>query len=161
MMSHPPETASAPGTHAVVIGGSIAGLLAARVLADHFAEVPLFLFAFVQIDPTGASIFPAVWSAQLAARAEGIGSSLTSVLAVWHRDEVLEILGVRTITRVPRSPPDVVGVPTGRWGVAPRRPAHEVAYRNQWGTPPGFEAPEPLWHPDAEEPDRTGELLVW
>ena len=27
------------GGHAVVIGGSIAGLLAARVLADHFASV--------------------------------------------------------------------------------------------------------------------------
>ncbi|MGH7492250.1 MAG: hypothetical protein ACREOO_07635 [bacterium] len=29
------------GEHAIVIGGSIAGLLAARVLADHFRQVTL------------------------------------------------------------------------------------------------------------------------
>ena len=54
----------------------------AQWLADHFEEVPLFLFGFVQADPTGGSIFPAVWSAQLAARAEGVGSSLTAVLGL-------------------------------------------------------------------------------
>ena len=68
----------------------------AQHLADHFGEVPLLLFGFVQHDPTGGSIFPAVWSAQLAARAEGVGSSLTAVLGVFHRDETLEILGVPT-----------------------------------------------------------------
>src|SRR5580692_8446717 len=32
----------------------------AQWLADHFAEVPLYLFPFAQHDPTGSSIFPAV-----------------------------------------------------------------------------------------------------
>ena len=42
------------------------------------------------------------------------------------------------------------GYPLGRWGVAPRRPVHEVAYRNGWGEPVGFEVDEPLWQmPDA------------
>ena len=40
----------------------------AQHLADHFGSVPLLLFAFVQGDTSGGSIFPAVWSAQLAAR---------------------------------------------------------------------------------------------
>lgn len=40
----------------------------AQWLADHFEEVPLFLFPFSQHDPTGGSIYPAVWSAMLAAR---------------------------------------------------------------------------------------------
>jgi hypothetical protein len=53
-----------------------------------------------------------------------------------------------------------LGYPAGRWGVAPRRPAHEVTFRNQRGTPPGFGTPAPLWHPAAEERDRSGELLV-
>ena len=66
----------------------------AQWLADNFETVPLFLFGFVQADPTGGSIFPAVWSAQLAARAEGVGSSLTVVLGVFHADEVFGILGV-------------------------------------------------------------------
>ena len=47
----------------------------AQWLADHFEEVPLFLFGFVQSDRSGGSIFPAIWSAQLAARAEGVGSA--------------------------------------------------------------------------------------
>jgi nitroreductase len=51
----------------------------AQHLADHFEEYPLLLFSFVQFDPSGGSIFPATWSAMLAARAEGVGASLTSV----------------------------------------------------------------------------------
>jgi nitroreductase len=113
-------------------------------LADHFADVPLLLFAFAQHDPSGGSIFPAVWSAMLAARGEGVGSALTSVL-VFRTAETYEVLGV---------PPDegwhmaccvTFGYPTGRWGVAARTPAHEVAHRNRWGEPLGFEVPEPLW----------------
>lgn len=32
--------------------------------------------------------------------------------------------------------------------VRPRRPPHEVAYKNQWGAPLGIEIPEPLWSPE-------------
>jgi hypothetical protein len=42
------------------------------------------------------------------------------------------------------------GYPTGRWDVAPRRPAHEVAYRNTWGADPGLAAAGPLW-PDSHD----------
>jgi nitroreductase len=116
----------------------------AEWLADHFAEVPLLLFSFAQHDPSGGSIFPATWSAMLAARAEGVGSALTSVMAL-RAPALLEILGV---------PPDqgwipaacvTFGYPVGRWGVAPRRPVHEVASRNLWDGPLGFEVPRPLW----------------
>jgi hypothetical protein len=84
----------------------------------------------------------------LAARAEGVGSALTVVLSVFHGPEAYAILGV---------PPDEgwvmaccvsFGYPTGRWGVAPRRPVHEVSSRNRWGSPVGFEVPTPLWAPD-------------
>ena len=110
----------------------------------NFASYPLLLFAFDQADPTGGSIWPAVWNAQLAARAEGVGSSLTSVL-MFKNDEMNEILewpadeGWRMVCCVP------MGYPTGSWGVAKRRPVHEVSYRDRWGTPVGFEIPEPLW----------------
>lgn len=116
-------------------------------LADHFVEVPLFLFAFVQLDPTGGSIFPAVWSAQLAARADGVGSALTSVLGVFYRDEVLEILGVPQDEGWINACCVSFGYPTGRWGVAERRPVHEVAARNRWDGPLGFEVPAPVWPP--------------
>ncbi|MFI5042500.1 MAG: nitroreductase family protein [Acidimicrobiales bacterium] len=117
----------------------------AQHLADHFEDYPLFLFGFVQFDPSGGSIYPAVWSAQLAARAEGVGSALTSVMGVFHRDEVLEVLGVPTDEAWINACCVSFGYPTGRWAVAERRPVHEVAYRNRWGEPLGFELPTPLW----------------
>jgi nitroreductase len=118
----------------------------AQHLADHFEEVPLYLFGFVQLDPSGGSIFPAVWSAQLAARAEGVGSALTSVLGVFHGPETLEILGVPADEHWIMACCVSFGYPTGRWGVAARRPVHEVSYRNRWGADPGIEVPKPLWN---------------
>ena len=92
----------------------------AQWLADHYEEVPLYLFPFIQHDPTGGSIFPAVWSAMLAV----------------PKDEGWVMAAMVSM-----------GYPTGTWGVAQRSPAHEVTARNQWGTPPGFSTPEPLWRP--------------
>jgi nitroreductase len=119
----------------------------AQWLADHFTEVPLFMFPFCQYDPTGGSIFPAVWSAMLAARAEGVGSCLTVVLGVFHPAETLEILGVPDGDGWLLSGCVSFGYPTGRWGVAPRQPVDQVSYRNQWGEPLGLEIPDPLWSP--------------
>lgn len=119
----------------------------AQWLADHFEEVPLYLFPFCQHDPTGGSIYPAVWSAMLAARAEGVGSCLTSVLGFFHGPETLEILGVPDGGGWVLSGCVSFGYPTGRWDVAPRRPLHEVTFRNRWGSDPGWSVPEPLWSP--------------
>jgi nitroreductase len=117
----------------------------AQHLADHFESVPLYLFGFTRNDPTGSSIFPAVWSAQLAARAEGIGSALTTVLGHYRGDQTLEVLAVPAGHGWHMACCVSFGYPTGRWAVAPRRPAHEVAYRNAWGTDVGLRVPEPLW----------------
>jgi nitroreductase len=116
----------------------------AQYLADHFEEYPLLLFSFVQHDPSGGSIHPATWSAALAARAEGVGSSWTSVF-VFDLEPVLETLGVPTEEGWIFASCLLFGYPTGRWGVAPRRPVHEVSYRNHWGTPVGFDIGAPLW----------------
>lgn len=116
-------------------------------MAEHFEGYPLLLAAFNLGDPSGGSIFPAVWNAMLAARAEGVGSAITSVL-LFKRDELFEILGVPASEGWTFSCIVPMGYPTGRWGIAPRRPVHEVAYRNHWGEPVGFEIPEPLWSPD-------------
>ncbi len=117
----------------------------AQHLADHFEDVPLFLIAFSRGDMTGGSIYPAVWSAQLAARAEGVGSALTSVLGIFHGEEAGQILGVPAGKGWTMACCVSFGYPTGRWAVAPRRPVHEVAYRNAWGNDIGVEIPEPLW----------------
>jgi nitroreductase len=113
-------------------------------LADHFERTPLLLFGFARGDSSGGSIFPSIWSAQLAARALGVGSALTSAM-VFRAAEVLEILGVPQDENWHMACCITFGYPTGRWGVAARVPAHEVAHRNQWGAPVGFTVPEPLW----------------
>jgi nitroreductase len=114
-------------------------------LADHFEQVPLFLLAFSRNDNSGGSIFPAVWSAQLAARAQGVGTALTTVLGVFHGGEAMEILGVPPGKGWELACCVSFGYPTGRWGVAPRRPVHEVAFRNSWGTDLGLDIPAPRW----------------
>ena len=116
----------------------------AQHLADHFEGYPLLLFSFVQFDPSGGSIFPSTWSAMLAARAEGVGASLTSVM-IFRAAEVLEILGVPTEEGWIMSSCVTFGYPTGKWGVAQRRPVHEVSFRNGWGNALGFEIDKPLW----------------
>ncbi len=113
-------------------------------LADHFADVPLLLFGFAQFDASGGSIFPAVWSAMLVARGEGVGSALTSVLA-FRSAEVFELLGVPTEEGWHMACCVTFGYPTGKWGVAARSPVQDVSYRNRWGEPVGFEIDEPLW----------------
>ena len=86
----------------------------------------------------------------LAARGEGVGSALTSVLGAFHGAETLAALGVPADQGWANACCVSFGYPTGRWGIAARIPAHQVAFRNQWGAPLGLEIPTPLWPgPDA------------
>lgn len=112
--------------------------------ADHFEEVPLLLFAFGRGGTIGSSIYPAVWSAMLAARAEGVGSTLTTMFA-YREAEVRRILKVPEGQGWKLACCVALGYPLGRWGVAKRLPVHEVAARNAWDGPLGFAVPEPLW----------------
>ncbi|MAE95776.1 MAG: nitroreductase [Deltaproteobacteria bacterium] len=123
----------------------------AQWLADHFETYPLLLFAFSRFDRSGGSIYPAVWSAMLAARAEGVGSALTSVFG-FELDAMLDVLGAPRDEGWSFNACVTMGYPTGRWGVAPRVPVHRVSYRNQWGTAVGFEIEEPLWQGQAADP---------
>lgn len=113
-------------------------------LAQHFADVPLLLVGFGR-DRDGSGVHPALWSAMLAARAEGIGSTLTGVMQTFAADEVAEILGVPKDEGWYLHGVVPMGYPTGRWGVAPRMPVHEVAARNRWDGDLGFTVAEPLW----------------
>ncbi len=116
----------------------------AQYLADNFETYPLLLLGFAQHDSSGGSIYPAIWSAQLAARAEGVGSALTSVM-LFQAEAALAVLGVPADQGWNMACCVTFGYPTGTWGVAPRRPVHEVSYRNQWGTPLPWEINQPLW----------------
>jgi nitroreductase len=109
-------------------------------LADNF-EKYLLLFAFGTEDLS--SLLPALWNAQLAARAEGVGSTLTQLLA--RSTEVLEILDVPTDEGWQMAACVAFGWPTGRWAVAERNSVEEVTYQNRWGTPLGWPVKGPLW----------------
>src|SRR6516164_3577041 len=62
---------------------------------DHFGEIPLLLFVFAIDDHGGANIYPAIWSAILAAHAQGVGGVITTVLR-YEADLVMELLEVPT-----------------------------------------------------------------
>jgi len=113
-------------------------------LAHHFAEAPLLLIGFGRTRE-GSGIYPALWSAMLAARAEGIGSTLTGMLQSFFADEVFDILGVPKDAGWYLHGVIPMGYPTGRWGVGARKPVHEVAARNSWQGDLGFTVAEPLW----------------
>ena len=137
-----PAPGADPGAHAETMRRMKGS---GNYLADHFDEVPLLLFVFAIDDLGGANIYPAIWSALLAARAEGVGGVMTMVLRNFT-DEVNELLGVPVEQGWKMSAMLTLGYPRGNWGVAANRhPVHEVSSRNRWGAPFGIEVPQPLW----------------
>lgn len=106
-------------------------------LADHMHEAPALIVACCK-GPSGrfaSSVFPGVQNLMLAARALGLGTTLTTI-HLEHEDDVKAALGipeeVATYCIIP------IGYPLGRWAEAPRRPVREIAYWDRWGeAPPG------------------------
>jgi nitroreductase len=119
-------------------------LRSALHLAHHFAEVPLLLIGFGRT-PEGSGIYPALQNAMLAARAEGIGATLTGFLQTYFADEVMDLLGVPKEAGWYMHGTVAMGYPLGKWRVGARTPVHEVAARNGWQGDLGFTVPEPLW----------------
>ncbi len=115
-----------------------------QYLHDHFDDVPVAIFGYGPEGLGPTTVVPALWSMCLAARAEGVGSVFTTLL-VGVQPEVNAILevpddaGVRLVGVVP------MGLPLGRWGVAPRAPAHEVAFADRWGVAPAWRATPPTF----------------
>ncbi|MCB1247197.1 MAG: nitroreductase family protein [Acidimicrobiia bacterium] len=125
------ETAAASGDEATV-----RVMNSAQWLADNFSTVPLVVFPFHRNDPSGASIYPAVWSLMLAARGHGIGTCLTTVLGIFKHDEVCDLLGVPEGKGWTNAAAVTCGYPLGRWGLAQRAPAADVTYTETWGASP-------------------------
>lgn len=111
---------------------------AVEYLTDHFHEAPVWIVACLDEGdntPTrssGASIYPAVQNMLLAARALGLGATLTS-RHLMYEEEVEAALGL---------PPGVhsyailpIGYPMGHFGPVGRGPLSDVVYENHWGQP--------------------------
>jgi nitroreductase len=113
------------------------GFLGAEHLAHHLHEAPVWVFAVLRgaaesTSPrAGASIYGAVQQLCLAARAYGIGTSLTTLYG-GHEEELRALLGLPedalTMALIP------MGYPAqGRWAQPRRRPVEEVVHWNRWG----------------------------
>jgi nitroreductase len=113
------------------------GFVGAEHLAYHLHEAPVWVFAVLRgaADSTspraGASIYGAVQQLCLAARAYGIGTSLTTLYG-GHEEELRELLGLPadalTMALIPMGYPE-----RGRWAQPRRRPVEEVVHWNRWG----------------------------
>jgi nitroreductase len=85
-----------------------------------------------------------------APRAEGLGTTVTTLLKS-RRAEVDALLGLPADAGYEMAAMVPLGRPTGRWGIAQRRPLHELVYSERWGEAPEWTCAEPLW------PDPAGE----
>src|SRR5919106_2035872 len=116
----------------------------ARYLAENLHRAPVHVIpcALGRVDASAhsaewagflGSIFPAVWSFQLALRSRGLGSVLTT-LHLYGEAEAAQILGIPdTVTQVALIP--VAYTKGDDFKPAARRPAAEITYWNSWKSP--------------------------
>ena len=108
-------------------------LRSADHLGDHMGDAPAIIIPCSKAGPghSEASVYGAVQNLCLAARALGLGTTLTTVHRLREPD-VRAVLGipdeVATWAMIP------VGYPLGRWGEAKRRPVRDVTYWDVWKT---------------------------
>ena len=115
----------------------------AEWLLDHMGEAPALVIPCVEGRiPDGApngmaaavygSIYPAMWSFQLALRSRGLGSTLTTISLFFEKD-VAEVLNMpEDIMQVALLP---VAYTRGTdFKIAVRQPPEEITYFDQWGS---------------------------
>ena len=118
-------------------GSTPARSRAADHLAAHIQDAPVWVFAVLRnaADSTnprlGASIYGAIQQLILAARAYGIGTTLTT-FHTSHEAELAPLLGLPadalTMALLPLGYPE-----RGRWTEPRRRPVEEVVHWDRWG----------------------------
>ncbi|MGW5108571.1 nitroreductase family protein [Nocardia sp. NPDC004123] len=129
----------------------LADLASGQHLADHLGEVPALIVVCTLGRPPAepsalrlasfyGSIYPAVWNLQLALRARGLGSTLTTAHLAYER-EVAELLGIpfEEVTQVAMLP--VAHLLPGGGKPVRRTPAAELTGWDGWPTPGEVAAP--------------------
>ena len=109
---------------------------AAQYLADHIHEAPVWIVPCMEgAAPTrtaGSSIYPAVQNMLLAARALGLGATLTTLYLNFEKEVEAALglpAGVHSYALIP------IGYPMGRFGPVRRVPVADVVYEDRWGQP--------------------------
>lgn len=111
---------------------------AVEYLTDHFHEAPVWIVACLdegKNTPTrtsGASIYPAVQNMLLAARALGLGSTLTTRHLLYAKEAEAALglpEGVHSYAILP------IGWPMGKFGPVGRTRLEDVVFNERWGQP--------------------------
>jgi len=109
---------------------------AVEYLTEHFHEAPVWIVACIdegKAAPTrwsGASIYPAVQNMLLAARALGLGCTLTTRHLLFEKETEQALglpEGVHSYAILP------IGWPMGRFGPVGRGNLAEMVYQDRWG----------------------------
>jgi nitroreductase len=107
---------------------------AAEYLAAHIHEAPVWIIPCLEGSaPTrtsGSSIYPAVQNMLLAARALGLGATLTTLYLQFEKEAEAALglpPGVHSYALLP------IGYPMGRFGPVRRVPLTDVVFENRWG----------------------------
>jgi len=131
---------------------------AVEYLTDHFHEAPVWIVACIEEAgaPTrwsGASIYPAVQNMLLAARAFGLGATLTTRHLLFEKETEAALgLGSTLTTRhllyekeadaalgLPEGVHSYailpIGYPMGHFGPVGRGPLKDIVYEDHWGSP--------------------------
>jgi nitroreductase len=109
---------------------------AVEYLTEHFHEAPVWIVACLQ-DPSptrwsGASIYPAVQNMLLAARALGLGATLTTRHLLYEKESEAALglpPGVHSYAIIP------IGYPIGHFGPIGRGALADVVFQDRWGQP--------------------------
>ena len=109
---------------------------AAEYLAAHIHEAPVWIIPCLEggtpTRTSGSSIYPAVQNMLLAARALGLGATLTTLHLVFEKEAEAALglpPGFHSYALLP------IGYPTGRFGPVRRVALTDVVYENRWGHP--------------------------
>ena len=115
---------------------------AVEYLTEHFHEAPVWIVACLDspnqdvqgaAPPTrsaGASIYPAVQNMLLAARALGLGATLTTRHLLYEKETEAALglpPGVHSYAIIP------IGYPMGNFGPVGRGPLKDIVYQDYWG----------------------------
>jgi nitroreductase len=107
---------------------------AAEYLAAHIHEAPVWIVPCLEggtlTRTSGSSIYTAVQNMLLAARALGLGATLTTLYLQYEKEAEAELglpSGVHSYALLP------IGYPIGRFGPVRRVPLADVVYEDRWG----------------------------
>lgn len=109
----------------------------AMQLADEIVDAPVIVLAFSVAPALEHSVLPSVQNLLLAARALGIGTTLTT-LHPSVMDRVYALFGIPEHVAFCCCIP--MGYPRGRFGLTRRRPSSETTYYDGWKNPPPWAA---------------------